>query len=386
MKPLDVYPPFEAVTRCEPLYGDAVKRQRPGIAAFRELVLDEFGGSDLGVGRECPSGMASSTHHESRGWDWGPSPGEQLADWQARAALLIAQLTDSGPAGPHELARRMGIRNIIFDRVIRGARHEYAARPYDGENDHTTHVHFDWSWAGAKASTSGYDKRGGAAIVLLPFPRNGGDHELGNVETEAKKVIGTVADVRGMGSTSQAFRRELLAVAERLGVNADELAAVISFETGGTFSPSVRNPHSGAVGLIQFMRGTAERLGTTQDELARLTATAQLAYVEQYLEPASGQLADVADLYMAVFAPKGIGKPLDFPLYSRPSIAYDQNAGLDRDKDGVISKGEAADHVIELLADSRRKPRLPVEGRGPMVVATAALLSVSGLALWLSRR
>ncbi|WP_236452116.1 hypothetical protein, partial [Escherichia coli] len=59
---------------------------------------------------------------------------------------------------------------------------------------------------------------------------------------------------------SKAFTPEKAAsiarVAKNIGVNPNDLAAVISFETGGTFSPSKRNPNSSATGLIQFMAGS----------------------------------------------------------------------------------------------------------------------------------
>ena len=44
-------------------------------------------------------------------------------------------------------------------------------------------------------------------------------------------------------------------VAKRIGVDPNDLAAVISFETGGTFNTNSRNPNSSATGLIQFMSG-----------------------------------------------------------------------------------------------------------------------------------
>jgi soluble lytic murein transglycosylase-like protein len=71
--------------------------------------------------------------------------------------------------------------------------------------------------------------------------------------------------VRGMESTSREFQEKVVQIAERLGTNPNFLMAVMSFETGGTFSPSVRNQAgSGAVGLIQFMPRTAQGLGLTK--------------------------------------------------------------------------------------------------------------------------
>lgn len=50
---------------------------------------------------------------------------------------------------------------------------------------------------------------------------------------------------------------------------------VMSFETGGSFSPSERNG-IGATGLIQFLPGTPRGLGTTTDQLANMSSVDQL--------------------------------------------------------------------------------------------------------------
>jgi len=312
-----------------------------------------------------------------------------LEAWQARAQALIDQLLADGPSGRHELARRFGLRNIIFNRLQFNAENGYEPTEYKGANPHTHHVHFAWSWKGAKGQTSGYESKGGAPVVAWAFHRNGGDHELGDVggvEPEAEEMIGTIANVRGLSETSQPFRRELLAMCARLNIDPDAMAAVISFETGGTFSPAVKNPASGATGLIQFTRKTAERLGTSQAELSRMSGVQQLAYVEKYLLPVAGKLSTVADHYMAIFAPVGIGKPPDFPLYSAPSVEYERNQALDRDKDGMITKVEASEHVIALLEDAETRPRIEVRAPagGSVVVATVGLMAVGAL-VFLSR-
>jgi hypothetical protein len=123
----------------------------------------------------------------------------------------------------------------------------------------------------------------------------------------------------------------------------------MAFESAETFSPDVRNRVSGATGLIQFMPSTATRLGTSTDELARMTAEEQLDYVAKYFEPYSGRIGTVEDLYMAILWPSAIGRPNDFVLFKSPSIAYAQNAGLDQDKDGAVTKTDAAGPVIAKL-------------------------------------
>jgi hypothetical protein len=124
--------------------------------------------------------------------------------------------------------------------------------------------------------------------------------------------------------------------------------ACIAWESGETFSPSIKNgAGSGAVGLIQFMPATARGMGTTVDFLVTLSALEQLDYVEQYFRPYKGKLNSLSDCYMAILWPRGVGQPEDYVLwdkYTRP-VTYRQNAGLDISKDGKITKAEAAAKV-----------------------------------------
>lgn len=152
---------------------------------------------------------------------------------------------------------------------------------------------------------------------------------------------------------SDAFRGRVREIAARLGFEPDILMAAIAFESARTFSPSVRNPLSGATGLIQFMPATAEGLGTSAAALAQMTAVEQLDFVERYLSPFGGRIRTVADLYMSILFPVAVGKPDDFALFRKGTVAYGQNAGLDLDGDGVVTKREASQRVVELLQEGR---------------------------------
>ena len=125
--------------------------------------------------------------------------------------------------------------------------------------------------------------------------------------------------------------------------------AVMAFETGRTFSPKVKNPSSSATGLIQFMADTAVGLGTTTAKLATMTALKQLDFVEKYLKPHTGDMKTVSDIYMAVLRPVSVGKPEGEVLFKKGSKAYKVNKGLDINKDGRITKAEAAAKVVAQL-------------------------------------
>jgi hypothetical protein len=130
--------------------------------------------------------------------------------------------------------------------------------------------------------------------------------------------------------------------------------AAMAFETGETFSPSTMNARSKATGLIQFMPSTAESLRTTIEQLAQMTAEAQLDFVEQYFHPFTGRLQSLEDTYMAILFPVAIGQSNDFVLFRRGTVAYDQNRGLDANGDGLVTKDEAAQRVRSKLATGRQ--------------------------------
>lgn len=148
----------------------------------------------------------------------------------------------------------------------------------------------------------------------------------------------------------QAFRVKVREVAGRLNINPDWLMAVMAFETGNTFNPGIKNQAgSSAVGLIQFLKSTATSLGTSTTALSRMTAVEQLDYVEKYYNQYRGRINNLADCYMAVLWPKAIGKPDSYVLWTAPSTSYNQNAGLDKNRDGTITKAEAAGRVEDSL-------------------------------------
>lgn len=153
---------------------------------------------------------------------------------------------------------------------------------------------------------------------------------------------------------SAEFCQRVREIADSLGTDPNYLMACMAFESGETFSPSIKNAAgSGATGLIQFMPGTAQASGTTTEELASMTAEEQLDYVEDYFESRSGQLLSLEDVYMAILWPAAVGKPFKYVLFDRNDPdhpkRYIQNAGLDFNKDGIITKAEAAARVQKKL-------------------------------------
>lgn len=141
-------------------------------------------------------------------------------------------------------------------------------------------------------------------------------------------------------SERAAFAKRVTAMAGSMGFNPNWLMAVINSETGGSFDPAQRNrAGSSATGLIQFMSATAAELGTSTAQLAAMTATAQLDYVERYLKMQLRNqkltaIADYDDLYFLVFYPAAVGKPDNWAF---PASIYAQNRGVDVNRDGTIT-------------------------------------------------
>lgn len=162
---------------------------------------------------------------------------------------------------------------------------------------------------------------------------------------------------------SQTFRERVRWIAEDLQIGdsiadgANKLMTCMAWESGRSFRPDVRNmAGSGATGLIQFMPATARALGTTVEKLAAMTAEDQLNFVWKYFRPYRGKLKTLSDLYMAILYPKGVGRADDWVLFDKSKMptTYRQNAGLDYNKDGCITKAEATAKVAALLEEGLR--------------------------------
>jgi soluble lytic murein transglycosylase-like protein len=174
----------------------------------------------------------------------------------------------------------------------------------------------------------------------------------------------TVIATPGVSSASKEALAQLIALADELGVDADYLATVISFESG--WDPAMKNrAGSGATGLIQFMPETAVGLGTTTAKLAQMTDAQQMPYVRKHFlaNLGKGGSRTLADVYMAVLYPKAVGKPEDFVLYAAPSAKYVQNSGLDRGNKGYVTKADGAQAVRDVYYGAQS--RVDVENAPP---------------------
>ncbi len=208
-----------------------------------------------------------------------------------------------------------------------------------------------------------------------------------------------ILDIRGLRTnTTPRFRQRLVEVADERDLDPSFLAAVISFETGGSFDPSATNSASGATGLIQWL----PRYWPVSDLPSR-TALEQLDFVRDHyakVDPHK-RISLLEDHYLAVFSPKWLFADPSTVMYSRPAGgcpappkgAYCQNAGLDANKDGHITKREAAGRVQALVDQAEGRPPLlvggapdpgspPGGGTPPVALTARPAFPASAFVLW----
>jgi hypothetical protein len=164
------------------------------------------------------------------------------------------------------------------------------------------------------------------------------------------------------------------------GWDANAIAAVIKIESGG--NPKAVNKLSGASGLIQFMPSTAKTLGTTVEALRTMTALEQLDFVERYYENALGGAtpSEPGDYYVAVFMPAYIGRPSSDVIATKGEKVYDQNAGLDADKNGELTVGDVRT-IFRRTYDSAATRGPWVPGAAQVPQGTSHLTQGQGLVL-----
>ncbi len=146
-----------------------------------------------------------------------------------------------------------------------------------------------------------------------------------------------IQGVKGNANVTDDFIKAVEKMAERLGSQPEYFLAAMSFETGGTFDPAIQNK-IGATGLIQFLIPTAKGLGTTTDELKKMSSVEQLEFVEKYFAGFKGKVETLEAVYTAILS--GSPKKPDDVLFKIGTPAYKLNP-LDWNQDGKITAAEA---------------------------------------------
>ena len=166
----------------------------------------------------------------------------------------------------------------------------------------------------------------------------------------AKKLIGG----------DKPFLKAIKDLSEKRGINQSELLGLIASES--SFDPKAVNKDTGATGLIQFMPEVAESLGTTTDEIQKMSRAEQVKLIDKYFDmnklpdnPTAGQLKT------NVLMPAYTDKSDDFELMTKNKQftdgetgnpnTYSQNKGLDYNEDGFVTVGEAGESVTKKMKE-----------------------------------
>jgi hypothetical protein len=165
-------------------------------------------------------------------------------------------------------------------------------------------------------------------------------------------MVSTAQDIMSRYGIDQDFAASIESLGNDLGVDPMYLANTMYAES--RLDPSVKNmAGSGATGLIQFMPQTAANLGTTTDELSRMTPVEQMEYVRRYFSAdnlGAGRLRDLQNdpsqhnVNMAVFLPSMIGKPVDTQI---PQKYFRQNGSIRTPADYTRSAKERVNAYIQ---------------------------------------
>lgn len=150
------------------------------------------------------------------------------------------------------------------------------------------------------------------------------------------------------------FIADVEEISKKIGVPPNYMMAVFKYETDNTFDPAIKNyAGSGGTGLIQCMaRWCAKPLGLTMDEIANMTPNEQLEkVVYPYFAGSAGKLHTLEDTYQRVFYPDAIGKGPDYVI-KLDRKGYQQNRGMDANKDGKITAYEVAAPVREIYLNA----------------------------------
>ncbi len=142
---IDRYADYDGAHTCNPPF-------KPGVVAFRALVLAAYPGTSGAGERSCSGG--SSEHHEGRALDWMVDASDPVERGYAED-LIDWLLAPDEYGNPNANARRFGIMYMIWNREVWKAYDpDDGWQDYTGSNPHVDHIHFSFSWPGARAETT----------------------------------------------------------------------------------------------------------------------------------------------------------------------------------------------------------------------------------------
>jgi hypothetical protein len=169
---------YEGQSKCSP-------SPKPGVVAFQRMVLSRYPGTGPGgISRACNVG-GQSEHKEGRAWDWTVSIGN-AGHRRAVDGVFKWLLAEDRFGNQAARARRLGIMYMIWNKKIWstwGGWDTYCVMkrgtcidPEDkgARHPHTDHVHFSFTWDGAKKETTFWNPSRSYVAALAGAPSGNG--------------------------------------------------------------------------------------------------------------------------------------------------------------------------------------------------------------------
>jgi len=192
---------------------------------------------------------------------------------------------------------------------------------------------------------------------------------------EAERLIGD----------DKPFLDEVQRVSEKYEINPADLVGLMASES--SLDPKADNGTH--VGLIQFSADRAKELGTTQEELVKMSRAQQMKFVEKYFDIVNlPKGASKGELYTSVFMPQYTDRGTDFELSTKfdkfsdgepgnPSV-YAANQGLDADEDGFITIEEMGSRITSKQDEFGISSEKKLKPEGLMRILTGIADRVTG--------
>tara|TARA_R110000868_G_scaffold345408_2_gene606523 strand:+ start:89 stop:1621 length:1533 start_codon:yes stop_codon:yes gene_type:complete len=194
------------------------------------------------------------------------------------------------------------------------------------------------------------------------------DFDFSKTKTDGEGTDGTggISGTGAMGGAAAGdwkndteFLNNVNKYAQEKGIKASDLLSVMAAES--RIDPTAVNKKSGATGLIQFTPDTAKGLGTSTEELRKMSRSQQFEYVKKHLDQAGLKSGSSGgEIYAKVFLP---GRSKSEILTKQGENYYEANKGLDVDKSGDISKTD-----LEKVSQLNKK-RYNIEDMSPSQTA-----------------
>jgi hypothetical protein len=159
---------------------------------------------------------------------------------------------------------------------------------------------------------------------------------------------------------TESFETAVRETAAFLDIPPEWLMAVMYSES--RLNPAAVNfKGSGATGLIQFMvpvvRELNVKLGTRyyMKDIQQMPAHRQMELVRAYLQTVRerhGEFETLTDLYLGILYPRAMRYGDHTVMYARPSLTYTQNAGLDENRDGRVTRTDIDQRMKRLYPEA----------------------------------